>query len=52
MITKYICLYKEAGGGRYIFSLKIAGSRGIMSGETINKQSSRLMVDGAFVSRG
>ena len=50
MITKYICLYR--GGGGYIFSLKIAGSRGIMSGETINKQSSRLMVDGAFVSRG
>ena len=23
-----------------------------MSGETINKQSSKLMVDGAFVSRG
>ena len=40
------------GGGAIFFHLKIAGSRGIMSGETINKQSSRLMVDGAFVSRG
>ena len=49
MITKYICLYR---GGAILFHLKIAGSRGIMSGETINKQSSRLMVDGAFVSRG
>ena len=51
MITKYICLYK-GGGGAIFFHLKIAGSRGIMSGETINKKSSRLMVDGAFVSRG
>ena len=50
MITKYICLYR--GGGAIFFHLNIAGSRGIMSGETINKQSSRLMVEGAFVSRG
>ena len=50
MITKYICLYR--GGGPIFFHLNIAGSKGIMSGETINKQSTRLMVDWAFVSRG
>ena len=42
MNTKYIGLYT-------FFLLKIAGSRGIMCGETINKQSSRLMVDGTLV---
>ena len=48
MITKYICLYR-GGGKATFFHLKIAGSRGIMCGETINKQSSRLMEDGALV---